>query len=235
MRWLSLCLIALLSAGPAHSAQIGRDTLMNAEEAKAWRGVGRINIAGYQSRRMCSGTLIAPDIVLTAAHCLMDVRTGRVHKAGKVNFVAGWHKGKMTGHRIGKSVVFHPDWPVGQPLKGILPGPDIALLRLVTPMVPEEAEPFDFADRPRPDTQILLISYRGDRPHALSRQADCRYLSNRGGFLRLDCPVTFGASGAPVFTADGRGIFGVVSAKRRGHSFAAPVAGIVQDLIERLP
>ena len=81
----------------------------------------------------------------------------------------------------------------------------------------------------------MLISYRGDRPHALSRQDDCRYLSNRGGFLRLECPVTFGASGAPVFNEDGTGIFGVVSAKRRGLAFASPVESVVEQMLELLP
>ena len=54
--------------------------MLGPEEAAAYRGVGRLNIAGT---RFCTATLIAPAVVLTAAHCLFHPRTGaRVPAAG---------------------------------------------------------------------------------------------------------------------------------------------------------
>lgn len=39
-----------------------------------WRAIGRINLAG---RGYCTATLIARDVVLTAAHCLWNRDMGR--------------------------------------------------------------------------------------------------------------------------------------------------------------
>lgn len=44
--------------------------------AGRWAAVGRID---FGSKGFCSGTLIAPDVVLTAAHCLYEKGTGQPH------------------------------------------------------------------------------------------------------------------------------------------------------------
>lgn len=225
---------SLVSTG-CLAAEIGRHTLMSAKESHEWRAVGRINVSGYKSRQMCSGALIRPDVVLTAAHCVINPRTGAAHAADRLNFVAGWHKGQKTGHRRGRAVLVHDEWPLGAPLSTVNVATDVALIRLESAMAAKEAPPFSLASAPRPDSPILLISYRRDRPHALSRQEDCRYLSNRGGILRLDCQVIQGASGSPIFLDEAGGIFGVLSAKRRGLAFAAPIDGVVQEMLTRLP
>lgn len=228
-------LAATVLVTPATAAQIGRHTYMDAKAAHPWRGVGRINIAGYGERSMCTGTLIAPDVVMTAAHCLIDSWTGSPIRADKVHFVAGWHQGKKTGHRRGQAMVFHQGWPIGT-LPSLKNGRyDLALLRLDSPMSSAEGEPFDLAGPPRLGAKSLVISYRQDRPHALSRQDDCVFQSDRGGLLRLKCATTYGASGAPVFVSDESGIFGVLSIGARGTAFAVPAEEHITDLLERLP
>ena len=65
-----------------------------APEGLDLRAVGRVNVAGYDSRRMCSGTLIAPDRVLTAAHCVL--RGNRPVRLEDLHFVAGWARGEAV-------------------------------------------------------------------------------------------------------------------------------------------
>ncbi|MEM6661581.1 MAG: S1 family peptidase, partial [Pseudomonadota bacterium] len=62
----ALVLLALLS--PVLAADVPRHTMLSKEESTQWHGVGRVNILHRNLRSMCTGTLIAPDIVLTAAH-----------------------------------------------------------------------------------------------------------------------------------------------------------------------
>jgi len=70
--------------------------LLGADEAKAWQAVGRINMEGAG---FCTGALIAPDLVLTAAHCMYFKRTGKPIPANKIHFLAGWRKGWAAAHR----------------------------------------------------------------------------------------------------------------------------------------
>ena len=236
--WAAAGLMLISSAG--QTAEVPLDTMLSADASVPWRGVGRVNVTDGWNRGACTGALIAPDIVLTAAHCLTHHRTGKAVRPADIHFVAGWHKGQKSGHSQAESFVLHPDWPgVGAR------GPeaiaiDVALIRLADPLVQAEAEPFATASPPSPGEVVTLISYRADRPHALTRQDDCRFRGASRQILTLECAVTFGASGAPVFTHSGgeMRIFAVLSAKRAGRAtraYAAPVKNALERLLDRLP
>lgn len=177
---------------------IGHAGMLNADEMRAWRGVGRVNIGGIDTHSLCTGTLVAPDLVLTAAHCIVERKSGKVAPLGSIHFVAGWYKGEMTGHSTAAAVAVHPFYQPGIP-ESLTMGSDVALIRLRDPLKPDEAKPLRTAPAPEPGAPILVLSYRRDRPHALTRQDDCTYRERKGPVLVLGCSASSGASGAPIF------------------------------------
>ena len=68
-------LLFLITLGFATGAAAdgGLFSMQSREDGRNWEAVGRLELAG---KAFCTGALIAPDLVLTAAHCLYDPTTG---------------------------------------------------------------------------------------------------------------------------------------------------------------
>lgn len=213
MRRLAGLLLALLAAcaGAAMAEEPAR-RLLSAEDAAAYRGVGRVNIAGS---RFCTGTLIAPDEVLTAAHCLYHPETRQVVPASEIRFVAGLRIGTMAAVRRVVRAVAHPDFAFEGMADPDGVQADLALLRLGAPIPAAAAAAFEAGALGA--GALSIVSYARDRPQAPSREAPCGVLSRFGDVVALDCAVTYGASGAPVLqgAGDDLRVVAVVSAMGR--------------------
>ena len=55
-----------------------------------WRSVGKLQAVAGSLRTTCTGALVGPRTVLSAAHCLFNVRTQRVFLASSLHFLLGF-------------------------------------------------------------------------------------------------------------------------------------------------
>jgi len=180
---------------------------------RGWEGVGLLNIDNMST---CTGAMIRSDLVLTAAHCLVDSKTGERVNPRKVEFRAGWRDGKSIARRTGKFAIVHPDYKggAGDQLSSANIRNDIALLQLESPIQTTHADPFRVDRGIRAGSEVSVVSYGRGRNDAPSRQRACQIVDYRSGVVAMTCEVVQGSSGSPVFAMrDGQPrIVGVVSA-----------------------
>ena len=205
-----LVAVALATSAIASDARLKR--LSSSEDGAKWEAVGRLDIAGTG---FCTGALIAPRLVLTAAHCLFDRETKQRIDHGKVQFLAGWRDGRAGAYRDVRRAVVHPDYVYDGAVSSDRVRNDLALLELQQPIRNTTIVPFGTAARPRPGDSVGVVSYAKDRSEAPSLQEVCKVIAQQDGVLVTSCSVDFGSSGAPIFTfSDGTPqIVSVVSAK----------------------
>lgn len=210
---LSLTLTLVLAwIGPAAAEQSALRRMQTANDSRGWEAVGRLDIAG---RAFCTGALIAPDLVLTAAHCLYDRHTGRRFEVADMTFLAGWRNGRAEAYRAVRQALPHPSYEFAGDDKVARVRHDIALVELSQPIRLSGITPFETEERPRWGEEVGVVSYAHDRAEAPSIQEVCDILGRQPGVLVTSCLVDFGSSGAPIFVMrDGVArIVSVVSAK----------------------
>lgn len=207
----------------ASMAQAADLPVLPAADHSAWQAVGRVNAAGYRTREMCTGTLIAPDIVLTAAHCVAGT-DGVGPRAEEITFVAGWLRGTAADSVSGASIWVHPEAYAEGALDLRY---DVALLTLERPST---VAPLGLSDA-ETTAPFGLVAYSSRRPHMLGADFACNG-QQVADVLRLDCAVTPGNSGGPVVvrTGDGWAVAAVISAMGQSGALAVPVSRVVSRL-----
>jgi protease YdgD len=197
----TLILVALVALLPAVvSAQsTGLARLTDRDDLLGWEAVGRLDMRGSG---YCTGTLIASDLVLTAAHCVFDKGSNALLSPGDMTFRAGLRDGVAIAERTVFQIAAHPEYVPGGERTLDQIRHDVALLRLSAPVVSTDADPFVLHQGKVGGDTVSVASYGQGRSEALSRQRKCTMLAADRDLMAFDCDVTFGSSGAPVFAHD---------------------------------
>lgn len=239
--WTYILLVPLFLLLPlqafAKTAQgvIGKDDRQIIENwVSPWSAIGHVNVAGYRQRKSCTGTLIAPNIVLTAAHCLTH-RNGTPQPVHNIHFVAGVKRSQNLGHSKVKCAHmsnYAAALQDGKKGRDLLPH-DYAVLVLETSF---DIPPLAVAVETRFTSQSRLIhpSYPADRRFLLSVHDKCRVLGQRPNLVVTDCDTNSGSSGGPVIKRLQDGTYALVGVmvaiQPRTYSFMIPVSSFAAQL-----
>jgi len=189
--------------------------------AVPWRAVGKLQATAGNLYESCTGTLIAPRVVLTAAHCLFNLRTGRYFPPSSLHFLVGYDGGAYAGHARGVSFVIGPGYDRSRNSAGS----DWATLTIDTPLGDPDRTLTLSDTPPEVGATVMIGGYSQDHPLTLTADPGCRIVArsadaNGRMLLRHDCTATHGASGAPVLVRYGTAwrIGGIDVAARKGEA-----------------
>ena len=182
----------------------------------------------------CTGFLVAPDRVATAAHCLYSARLGRFIPPQSVHVLLGYDAGRHAGHaRVATYRLAEGYDPRRTPRAH---GADVAVLTLAHGL----AAPTLTLGKAVPEADVALGGYNRDRAEVIAADLACQVTGLvRDGtgraLLTHDCAGTFGTSGAPLLQRDAEGQWRAVgvqvaSQPARGQSFTVPAREVAAIL-----
>ena len=205
--------LALGAASPASAdsdrklhALFGRDDrVFVIPEGMPWSAVGKLTFRGAGH---CSGAMVSPSVVLTAAHCLFTAHNGGTIDA-PISFFAGYHMGRYAAEADVVSYWVSTDYDYLSFLNtSDMDGLDYAFVLLAQPigdtvghftvheLLAEEIE--RAVDRGW--EKITQAGYSGDTEYQLSAHIDCLivdyYADNT---ISHECDTLPGDSGSPIF------------------------------------
>ena len=208
VRFFAIISAFVLTTLPAKAGNSGLKSLETSGLGQIWSAVGRLTLDGGQG--FCTASLIAPDIILTAAHCLYDEQTGAQYTIKDFEFQAGWSSGRAEVYRKVKSILAHPKYhfEIANSIEKV--SHDIAVIMLDQPIHSKNIQPFVVTSLPHGGAGVLVVSYAPRHKETPFSQSLCKVKAEQNEVLLLTCDVDYGASGAPVFVIS-EGVAKIVS------------------------
>ena len=193
---------------------IGQDDRVRLDaKGPPWDAIGQVNVAGFDRVDICTGTLTSPNLVITAAHCVMNPWKKIPYLLDDIHFVAGVRGETFKGHAKARCLHFLRNYKFVPPDK-------------ISPEMPSEVRIESFAtdavaivlDRTlgvtpaplaenvtlRPDLPLVHVAYPLDHRFMPWVHRGC-HLLQPDPELRVwfnDCDTFPGSSGGPVFVLD---------------------------------
>ncbi len=184
--------------------------------------VGAVTVVQYGRPMSCTGTLVAPKLVLTAAHCLRIEKTW-VHP-GNVRFLAGLDKGVPAATSVADHYVVSKRYRLSHHILSHLMslnhvGDDWAVIVLKDALaikpVPIMSVPREKLRAISDSSSVMQVGYGIERRYSPSLARDCRLKATPDDrIFYFRCLTNFGYSGSPIIADVGGkpAIIGIASA-----------------------